>query len=123
MPRSTVSATTIIGTPVMNWQGQHLGTISDFVVNKFGGEIEYLVIAPGNSFDKFISSLRYAVPFMAVARHRREDGTFDYILDLTPEALVECPHFDASMPPDFSSEDFRASLQPTYSHASLDIQV
>lgn len=121
MARQTVAATTVIGTQVVNWHGDVLGTITDFTVNKFDGSIAYLVLSYAGDYGFLFPDKRFAVPFAALARKRATDGAFQYILNVEPGYLDQFPGFEQNDWPDFADPHFVNIMDNFYRTAHLDI--
>lgn len=122
MSRQTVKATTIIGTPVENWEGQHLGVISEVMVNKMHGQVAYLVLSyPGEYGPEWLKK-RFAVPFESIAM-KPVGHEVEYILNTTEEFLRAAPGFDDDAWPDFADEKFHSVLKDYYKDISVDLRV
>jgi sporulation protein YlmC with PRC-barrel domain len=85
-----VSGSSVTGTEVVNLQGVELGKVKDFMVERTGGRIAYVVIARGGVMG--MGERLYAVPWDLL---RSGDLTSDQLaIDIEPEDLDSGPGFD-----------------------------
>lgn len=124
MSRQTVKATDVIRTHVTNWEGEHLGVIENVMINKFHGEVAYLVLSYPGEYGRQYPNKRFAVPFDAIARKVAPNGLeVDYILNVDEDFLRVAPGFDDADWPDFADERFNSVLKDYYKDVSVDIRV
>lgn len=119
-PQETVPATKIMGTHVENWEGENLGTITDVMVNKFDGDVAYLVLSYPGDYGILWPNKRFAVPFEAIAM-RTERGPVEYILNVSQASLENAPGFDKDNWPDFADQKFCAGLKDYYKDVKLNL--
>ncbi len=122
MSNRTLKATDIVGTHVENWDGEHLGVITDIMVNKVDGEIAYLVLSYPGTFGPDYLNKRFAVPFESIAM-KTIVSDVDYILNVDEEFLRKAPGFDKEDWPDFANPQFNSVLKDYYKDVSVDIRV
>jgi sporulation protein YlmC with PRC-barrel domain len=122
MSQQTVKATTIIGTPVENWDGEHLGLIVEVMINKMHGEVAYLVLSYPDTFGPDYLNKHFAVPFDAIAM-KQLTGNVDYILNVNEDFLRKAPGFHKEEYPDFADPKFNSVLKDYYKDVSVDIRV
>lgn len=123
MGEQTLAATKVVGTHVENWDGEHLGIISDIMFNKYSGELAYLVLSYPGEYGARYPDKRFAVPFEAIARQKKPDGTCEYILSVEPQFLQSAPGFREGDSPDFADERFTGVIKDFYKNVSVDIRV
>lgn len=123
MGEQTLAATKIVGTHVENWNGDNLGIITDVMINKYDGDVAYLVLSYPGEYGQRFPDKRFAVPFEAIARRKMPDGTCEYLLDVDEAFLQNAPGFSAGDSPDFADERFAKVLKDFYKDVSVDIRV
>ena len=122
MSSHTVKASTIVGTHVENWEGEHLGIIEEVMINKDHGDVAYLVLSyPGTYGPEYLNK-HFAVPFDSIAM-RKLPGNVDYILNVNEDFLRRAPGFDKTDWPDFADAKFNSVLKDYYKDVSVDIMV
>ncbi len=122
MTHQTIPASTICGTHVENWEGENLGNICDVMINKFHGEVAYLVLSYPGEYGRTYPNKRFAVPFDAIAMKKTPAGV-EYILNVDEDFLRRAPGFDFPNWPDFADEKFNSVLKDYYKDVSVDIRV
>ena len=103
-----ISSSKVEGTPVIGRNGERLGTIDNFMVDKYSGRVAYAVLSFGGTFG-FGESL-FPLPWSLLTYDVRKDG---YVLNLTKEQLSNAPKFKPSESPEFSAE-YRRSIARAY---------
>jgi len=121
MGEQTLAATKIVGTHVENWEGENLGTITDVMINKYHGEVAYLVLSYPGDYGVQYPNKRFAIPFESIARRKLPDGTCEYLLNVEPEFLEALPGFNRDAMPDFADERFTSVLKDFYKDVRVDI--
>jgi len=91
----TLSATTIIGDPVVNEYGEDLGKIEELMIDLDHGRVAYAVLSFGGLFG--IGDKLFAVPLEAM---RVDPENHRFVLDVERERLDEAPGFDKDDWPD-----------------------
>ena len=120
MTQYSVSAKTIIGTHVENWEGENLGNITDVMIDKRDGDVSYLVLSYPGDYGLRYPNKRFAVPFEAIAM-KKMGREVEYILNVDQAFLERSPGFDANDWPDFADPKFTSSIKDYYKDVSVDI--
>ncbi|KTC86287.1 PRC-barrel domain-containing protein [Legionella brunensis] len=107
--RSVVKASEVTGVDVKNMDGENLGTISEVVIDKAFGKVNYLVL-------DFGGILGFGNKFFALPWHLfKYDKTGDcFLIDLDKERLKNAPGFDKDHWPDFAAPEFAAKIHKYY---------
>ena len=113
MSRHTISAATINGTEVTNYQDENLGKIEDVMIDMTTGEVAYLVLSFGGVFGTTMADKRFAVPFNAI-HVKKNDGDVCYLLNVSKAQLEDAPGFDKDNYPDFADTSFTSSIDSYY---------
>ncbi len=90
-----LSATTIIGSKVVNTEGEQLGSIKELMIDLDDGQIVYVVLSFGGFLG--LGDKLFAIPLEALT-FDTEDHTV--LLDLDKEVLKSAPGFDKDHWPD-----------------------
>ena len=107
--RNTLSATTLIGDPVVNRNGENLGKIEDLMIDHERSRVSYAVLSFGGFLG--MGNKLFAVPLQAM-RLSREDKRF--VLDVDKERLKNAPGFDKDQWPDFADPAYNTKLYSYY---------
>ena len=89
-----ISSSKVEGTAVYNRQGERLGTVSSFMVNKFTGQVAYAVMAFGGFLGMGQSC--HPLPWRALSYDTKLGG---YVVDLDKETLKAGPSYAAGEAP------------------------
>nr|WP_245841826.1 PRC-barrel domain-containing protein [Sphingomonas lenta] len=103
-----ISSSKVEGTPVVGRNGESLGKIQSFMVDKYTGRVAYAVMSFGGTMG-FGESL-FPLPWDVLTYDTNKDG---YVLALTKEQLADAPRFTASDAPEFDV-GYRRSLAGYY---------
>lgn len=103
-----ISSSKVEGTPVVGRDGEKLGKIENFMVDKYSGRVAYAVMTFGGTFG-FGQSL-FPLPWSLLTYDVDKDG---YVLNLTKEQLSKAPKFEESDAPEFSA-DYRRGIARAY---------
>jgi hypothetical protein len=93
---------------VVGKNGESLGTIESFMVDKYTGRVAYAVMSFGGTMG-FGTSL-FPLPWPVLEYDVEKDG---YALDITKEQMADAPRFEPNKEPEFSPE-YRRSLITFY---------
>lgn len=106
---SPVKASSIIGTDVVNPNGDNLGDIKEVVIDPNTGKVAYAVV----SFGGFLSmgEKLFAIPFSSFKYDPSEN---EYLLDVSKERLEAAPGFDADHWPSMSDEKWNRDVYKYY---------
>ena len=103
--RRTLSATSLIGDPVVNRAGENLGKLEDLMIDVVQGRVAYAVLSFGGFLG--IGSKLFAVPWSSLAV---DEANKRVVMDVTKESLENAPGFDKDHWPDFSQDDVGAQV-------------
>ncbi len=103
-----ISSTKVEGTPVVGTNGETLGTIQSFMVDKYTGRVAYAVMSFGGTMG--VGSSLFPLPWPILEYDTDKDG---YALDITKEQLADAPRFEPNNEPEFSPE-YRRTLIAFY---------
>jgi len=106
---SPVKASSIIGTDVVNPNGDDLGDIKEVVIDPHTGKVAYAVV----SFGGFLSvgEKLFAIPFSAFKYNNAKN---EYVLDISKERLEAAPGFDADKWPSMAEEKWNRDVYKYY---------
>jgi sporulation protein YlmC with PRC-barrel domain len=105
----------IIGLPVMNKAGEHLGKIDDLVINMKSGEVCYAALAHGGVAG--IGSKLFAVPFEKmtfVFGEPNKANSRHFVFDVTKDQFDKTEGFDSSHWPNVADPHWGASIDKHY---------
>lgn len=108
MRPTTLSASTINGTDVVNLAGENLGDIKELMINVDNGRIEYAVLSFGGFLG--IGDKLFAIPWEAFSIDKAKEQV---ILNANKEKLKSSPGFDKGNWPSHATHDY---LTKVYSH-------
>ena len=88
-----ISSDKVEGTDVYNVQGESLGKIDNFMVNKRSGKVEYAVLQFGGFLG--IGSDYYPLPWNKLTYHSDKGG---YVVDIDKSVLEKAPRYSDEEP-------------------------
>ncbi len=94
-----ISSKKVEGTPVVDHNGTRVGTIDNFMVDKYTGRVAYAVMSFGSAFG--FGATLFPLPWPLLDYDEEKGG---YRLDITKEELAEAPRFQPRDEPEFSPE-------------------
>jgi len=100
-----ISSSKVEGTPVVDRDGAKIGTITNFMVDKYTGRVAYAVMSFGGTMG-FGASL-FPLPWPILDYDESAGG---YMLDIAKEEMMSAPRFEANDEPEFSPEYRRSIL-------------
>lgn len=103
-----ISSAKVEGTPVVGRNGEHLGKIESFMVDKYTGRVAFAVLSFGGAFG--VGEHLFPLPWSILVYDESKDG---YVLNLTKEQLERAPKFKRSDAPEFSP-DYRRRVARAY---------
>jgi sporulation protein YlmC with PRC-barrel domain len=103
--RPLIASDRVEGTPVINRDGERLGTIRNFMVGKRDGKVRYAVMSFGGLFG--LGERYYPLPWEALSHDNDRGG---YVVDLDKERLENAPSFDPGEDPVYD-EAFGARIE------------
>lgn len=92
----TISSSKVEGTTVYNADGERLGDVRNFMVDKYSGQVLYVVMSFGGFFG--IGERYHALPWSVLRYDEKLGG---YVVGLKNEVLREGPSFGAHDEPVF----------------------
>lgn len=106
---SPVKASSVIGTNVVNPEGESLGDIKEIVIDPRIGRVAYVVVSFGG-FLRMGEKL-FAIPFSAFEYNVTKN---EYVLNVPKERLTEAPGFDPDRWPAMSEEKWNREVYKFY---------
>ena len=91
-----ISSDKVEGTAVYNRDGEKLGTISNFMVGKRNGRVEYAVLSFGGLFS--MGERKYPLPWDVLTYDTDQGG---YVVDLDKERLKGAPSYERDSEPTY----------------------
>ncbi|MEO6217926.1 MAG: PRC-barrel domain-containing protein [Sphingomonas sp.] len=91
-----IASNKVEGTAVYNEDGDKLGTIHNFMVDKLSGQVEYAVLTFGGLFG--LGADYYPLPWDSLTYDTDQDG---YVVDIDKEMIDKAPHYGAGEEPSF----------------------
>jgi len=103
-----IASNKVEGTAVYDRNGDRLGTIYNFMVDKVNGQVEYAVLSFGGLFG--LGSDYYPLPWDRLTYGEELGG---YQIDLVKEDLEEAPRYSADQEPAYN-RDFNERIDTFY---------
>jgi sporulation protein YlmC with PRC-barrel domain len=94
-----IASNKVEGTAVYDRNGDRLGTIYNFMVDKVNGQVEYAVLSFGGLFG--LGTEYYPLPWDRLTYEEELGG---YRVDLVKEDLEEAPRYSAEEQPSFNRD-------------------
>ncbi|HEV2544780.1 MAG TPA: PRC-barrel domain-containing protein [Methylobacterium sp.] len=94
-----IASNKVEGTAVYSRDGERLGSIYNFMVDKFSGKVEYAVMAYGGFMG--LGERYYPLPWRTLTYDTRAGG---YRIDMTRHDLRSAPSFDRDTEPRFDRQ-------------------
>lgn len=94
-----IASNKVEGTAVYNREGERLGSIYNFMVDKESGEVEYAVLTFGGLFG--MGGDYYPLPWDVLTYDTQQGG---YVVDLDKEVLEKAPRYSATDEPRFTQD-------------------
>ena len=98
-PHRLIASDRVEGTAVYDRQGEKLGRIENFMVDKVSGRSEYAVMSFGGFLG--IGDDHYPIPWSKLTYEPEQGG---YVVDLDREKLKDGPKFRAGEEPQFDRD-------------------
>ena len=89
-----IASSKVEGTAVYNRQGEKLGTIYNFMVDKRSGQVEYAVMSFGGFLG--LGDSYHPLPWKVLNYDTRQGG---YVVDLDKRRLEGAPHYRSGQEP------------------------
>jgi hypothetical protein len=106
-----IASSKVEGTAVFNRQGEHLGTVYNFMVDKFTGHVGYVVMSFGGFLG--LGESYHPLPWKALTY---DTGLGGYVIDLDRDRLEGAPRYGAGEDP-FADPDYGRRLDDYYGTA------
>lgn len=103
-----IASNKVDGTSVYNLEGEKLGSIYNFMVNKRSGQVEYAVLTFGGLFG--LGADYYPLPWDVLTYQPEQGG---YVINLDKSLLEKAPHYPADREPEYN-EDFGRRVHDYY---------
>lgn len=110
MNNRILSASTLRGMDVKNYDNENIGEIQDLMINIENGSVEYAVLSFGGFMG--IGDKYFAVPVEAL-EHSTEGMKEEIMLDVDKQKLENAPGFDKNDWPTQAGPEF---IESVYSH-------
>ena len=94
-----IASNKVEGTAVYNEQGEKLGSIHNFMVEKESGQVEYAVLTFGGLFG--LGSDHYPLPWDVLTYDTDQGG---YVVNLDKSVLENAPRYSSKDEPDFNRD-------------------
>lgn len=103
-----IASNKVEGTAVYNRQGERLGTITNFMVNKISGNVEYAVLSFGGFLG--MGTDNYPLPWNMLTYDTNHGG---YVIDLDKSLLENAPRYSNENEPAYD-RDYGRSINDYY---------
>jgi hypothetical protein len=100
-----IASDKVEGTAVYNHKGERLGTIHNFMVDKYSGQVAYAVMSFGGFLG--IGESYYPLPWHLLTYDTSLQG---YVVDILPEKLESAPTYQ----PDWSDLGYQRRINDYY---------
>lgn len=97
-PNDLIASNRVEGTAVYNREGERLGTIENFMVDKRSGQVEYAVMSFGGFLG--IGHDHYPLPWKMLTYDPAQGG---YVVDLAKDKLEGAPRYDRESEPEYNT--------------------
>ena len=94
-----IASNKVEGTSVYNQEGEKLGSIYNFMVDKRSGQVDYAVLQFGGFLG--LGSDYYPLPWNVLSYDLDQGG---YVVNLDKSMLEEAPHYAGGSDPDFDHD-------------------
>lgn len=99
-----ISSSKVEGTNVVDRDGTKIGTISNFMVDKYTGRVAYAVMSFGGTMG--MGASLFPLPWPILDYDEKAGG---YMLDISKEEMKDAPRFEKNKEPEFDA-DYRRSI-------------
>lgn len=94
-----IASNKVEGTAVYNTQGEKLGSIHNFMVDKLSGQVEYAVLSFGGLFG--MGGDYYPLPWSMLTYDTDQGG---YVVNLDKSVLEKAPRYSGGSEPSFDRD-------------------
>lgn len=116
MTGDIVSSDDVIGVNVENREGENLGEIEALMLNKYHGNVEYVVLSFGGFLN--IGNKLFAMPWKMFNYDPDKEC---FVIPVDKEKLKNSPGFDRNNWPDMSDEHWARSINDYYGTSNTSI--
>ena len=107
--RELIASDKVEGTAVYNRQGERLGTVHNFMVDKRSGQVAYAVMSFGGFLG--VGESYHPLPWRVLTYDTAQGG---YVVDLTREQLQGAPSYTGGEVPDWADRSYGRRLDDYY---------
>ena len=104
-----IASNKVEGTAVYNRQGDRLGDVYNFMVDKYSGQVAYAVMSFGGFLG--IGESYHPLPWRVL---NYDTGMGGYVVDLDKDRLRGAPSFSRDQPPDWSDRNWGTRVHDYY---------
>jgi PRC-barrel domain len=104
-----IASNKVEGTAVYNRQGERLGSVYNFMVDKRSGQVEYAVMSFGGFLG--IGDSYHPLPWKSLTYDTSQGG---YVVDLDKNRLQGAPSYSSSEVPDWSDPSYGRRIDDYY---------
>jgi hypothetical protein len=104
-----IASNKVEGTAVYNRQGERLGSVYNFMVDKRSGQVEYAVMSFGGFLG--IGDSYHPLPWKSLTYDTSQGG---YVVDLDKNRLQGAPSYSSSEAPDWSDPSYGRRIDDYY---------
>jgi PRC-barrel domain len=104
-----IASNKVEGTAVYNRQGERLGSVYNFMVDKRSGQVEYAVMSFGGFLG--IGDSYHPLPWKSLTYDTSQGG---YVVDLDKNRLQGAPSYSSSEVPDWSDPSYGRRVDDYY---------
>ena len=104
-----IASNKVEGTAVYNRQGERLGEVYNFMVDKYSGQVAYAVMSFGGFLG--IGGSYHPLPWKVLDYDTRMGG---YVVDLDKDKLQGAPSFTRDETPDWGNRDWGTRVHDYY---------
>lgn len=111
-----IASDKVEGTAVYNRQGERLGTVHNFMVDKRSGQVAYAVMSFGGFLG--IGESYHPLPWKVLTYDTRQGG---YVVDLSRQQLEGAPSYGSSSAPNWSDPAYGRGVNDYYGVAPFGV--
>ena len=104
-----IASNKVEGTAVYNRQGEHLGSVYNFMVDKFTGQVAYAVMSFGGFLG--MGESYHPLPWKVLTYDTRLGG---YVVDLDKSKLEGAPSYSSGEEPNWSDRTYGQRVHDYY---------
>jgi len=104
-----IASNKVEGTAVYNRQGERLGTVHNFMVDKYTGQVAYAVMSFGGFLG--LGESYHPLPWRVLTYDTNMGG---YVVDLDKSKLEGAPSYTAANEPNWSDRDYGRRVHDYY---------